>query len=69
MLGCEVDEHGHVYSADPQSYQRFPERAMDAMLLLLGMYEHIFVEHCPASIRQSTEDCIDGNMMVIFADI
>ena len=31
------------------------------MLLLLSMYEHVYVEHCPASIQQSTEDCMDDS--------
>ncbi|CAK0778798.1 hypothetical protein CVIRNUC_004649 [Coccomyxa viridis] len=38
------------------------------MLLLLSMYEHVYVEHCPASIQQSTEDCMDdSNVMALFA--
>jgi hypothetical protein len=68
VLGGEVDEDSHVYPADPQINLRFSEWAMDAMLLLLSMYEHVYVEHCPASIQQSTEDYMDdGNVMALFA--
>ncbi len=68
VLGGEVDEDSHVYPADRQINLRFSEWAMDAMLLLLSMYEHVYVEHCPASIQQSTEDCMDdGNVMALFA--
>ena len=41
---------------------------MDAMLLLLSTYERLYVEHCPASIQQSTEDCMhDANVMTLLA--
>ena len=41
---------------------------MDAMQLLLGMYEHVHIEHCPASIQQSTEEYMDkGDVMALFA--
>ena len=41
---------------------------MDTMLLLQRMYEHVYVEHCPASIQQSTEDYMDDrNVMALFA--
>ncbi len=41
---------------------------MDAMLLLLSTCERVYVEHCPASIQQSTEDCMhDANVMALLA--
>ena len=43
---------------------------MDAMLLLLSMYKHVYVDHCPASIQESTEDYMnDGNVIALFAKI
>ena len=56
------DENSHMYPADPQINLRFSKWAMDAMLLLLSMYEHVYVEHCPASIQQSTEDYMDDQV-------
>ena len=68
VLGDEVDEVSHVYPADSQINPRFSEWAIDAMLLLLSMYKHVYVEHCPTSIQQSTEDYMDGgNVMALFA--
>ena len=70
MLGDEVDANSHVSPADTQINLRFLEWAVDAMLLLLSISEHVYVEHCAGSIQQSTEDYMDdGNVVPLFAKI
>ena len=67
VVRAEVDEENHVYPADPQINNRFPEWAMDCMLLLLDEYQHQYVEECPASVLASTEEYMDdGNPYVRF---
>ena len=53
VLGGDVDEDSHVYPADRQINLHFSDGAMDAMLLLLSTYEHVYVEHCPGTIFRS----------------
>ncbi len=70
VVGAEVDEENHVYPADPQINNKFQEWAMDCMLLLLDDYQHVYVEECPASVMDSTEEYMDrGNDFALFAKL